>query len=1421
MEQSSFEGKIQMDKVINLLNDFKKALYDINYINKLITQNANNIIENGNINNGYSYILTPIINKKYINNNLNNTNDNINRCDFYVGSLTTIVDDYKKNCNYYSSRFPQRENILFTNNQYWENLIATSDEYFLVNGADMNIYEIATSSTLSVINYLNKCLTLNTSLTYMYQFDTREDPDGVVLVIRCIRRDILYPNDHTKWICISSSIKLIPYFDKAQNLNNLQFLPMIAPIINNLLMKLESSQWTDTSLVKNIWEYSNITNIDTTKCLFSAKYPYWNGKKITECFIPNSNINVQTYMNTLFNDLYFYYPSLIVGELAFSTRNINGTNILSICKIDTYNGVQCIKEVKIELEKFFIKNNIIGDTIVDGNLNIQDGKGDSVFQTDNVTKNISIHGKVGINQDLHEIKGLLDIDNLSVSKIYKIVDEIARISNISYNVVDEVKVSILNDGTFESSDISADYTNEVVVFKVPIKTKIVESDIIFLHYPSNIFKTSKFSNESFLKIQLIINEINRMNVEIDNYNTQEGHKLIMSFVELLNDTEYYYVCSLKAIFKGSDIYFVMSFTLVQDIMIDKSYTNVFTNFINYISSGNRALNYSILVVEIPEIYNKLLTTKDSVNSFTKYFQEGEFSNRFDSNDIYHYCFTYTTTESVEKENLGRFLFHEVNTYFNGNKLNEVYIPGTDKTDDSTGITVMRDYANSYGQNKYGQNFCIRCTYSGGSHVDVINKIIIKGTEYVIGSGISLSSFLNKTIISKGDNSFTGNLLIQDVDYKNIFEVNTEEQKITNMYKTGFGTEYPKTIIDVNDSGLTDIINIIKDMANKEHALNLNIGFIKNLDTINAVNIDNCINSEFIDPNGTMGSSYTQTKDDYFYCLHAPINDNPNDYENIYVWLYRNWDDKKYINIDDKNNKTLIDAVFNDLLNQFKTQYIYDNLQTIYTNNWTFGKKNHIRRLFKKDDKLYLFANGINIGNYNLKINNNGNISTFFDYVSYMNLYLQNFIIRLNSLNTSSIPNYKSVSDYFSIISNIVSPKQFTLKKIVADFTNFKNTKVYDIDFYTRNVISNVSHKTIYEISDVNERNRYLLMLINIKSIYSKNNVKPQLFSEGDYGIIDTEDNFVDFISLFYCSGVSSNSVTLISIELQINKIIQPSVDIQGDLRIKGDTYFHNNNDDTDFVSIDTNDSFVGIGTNIRYVNYNFNAITTTNNDLSKHHFIVSGNKYPVSVTERLSEIKPERDPVTNKIINYPDSALGYFVNRVGVVGRRKSNYYTIKEMNEYSKKYTDIALLGPYPGQVMNYKYGIDYGFEIQDSSNITSQLGSIHMVIDDVDVSNNIILPGFGIEVADTLPDGTQNGREVMYINNDGVMNVDQIKLGMDQTITTNNIVLSALNNDLYINDESLTNIINSKINSMFSVGSDGNLNITYNEIKYVCNKI
>ena len=101
----------------------------------------------------------------------------------------------------------------------------------------------------------------------------------------------------------------------------------------------------------------------------------------------------------------------------------------------------------------------------------------------------------------------------------------------------------------------------------------------------------------------------------------------------------------------------------------------------------------------------------------------------------------------------------------------------------------------------------------------------------------------------------------------------------------------------------------------------------------------------------IGSIYQQTKDDYFYCYNSPVNDNPNDYENIYVWLYRNWDDTNFININDKNNKQIIENSIDVISSGFKQEYNFDKARTGYIGDWTFGKKIRTRRVFKNNNKL--------------------------------------------------------------------------------------------------------------------------------------------------------------------------------------------------------------------------------------------------------------------------------------------------------------------------------------------------------------------------------------------------------------------------------------------------------------------------------------
>jgi hypothetical protein len=176
-----------------------------------------------------------------------------------------------------------------------------------------------------------------------------------------------------------------------------------------------------------------------------------------------------------------------------------------------------------------------------------------------------------------------------------------------------------------------------------------------------------------------------------------------------------------------------------------------------------------------------------------------------------------------------------------------------------------------------------------------------------------------------------------------------------------------------------------------------------------------------------------------------------------------------------------------------------------------------------------------------------------------------------------------------------------------------------------------------------------------------------------------------------------------------------------------------------------------------------------------------------------------------------------FSNRTSVTARRKSNYFTIDEMKEYAAKYTETALDGPNIGKIIKYRYGPDMNFEIKDSTNITREIGNIHMVIDDI-VDNNI-KAGFGINVVDKSDGIMPIEREILYVSNQSVMDIEKINLGTDVD-KINTVLLSASNNELMINNISLQTIINNEIQKMFSVDANGKLNIKYGENTYVCEK-
>jgi hypothetical protein len=1395
MAKTSLTTTVYADQLMNFFTNFKQTIYNINYLNKLITHHADDIYSNRTVKNGYTDIITSFVNKKYIE-TVNNTNSNENRTDFFISSLTRNIGDWDKNCDYYSSRFPERENIPYSDS-YWKTIYPSSENYYFIND-NANIYNIEKKANLSKINYLNKCLDLNSDLTFMYQVDTREDPDGIVLVIRCLRRDKLYPHDDTRWISISSSIKLIPIFENAidyKNFTNYKNINLesIILIINNLLINLETTKWsTSNNLIENIWEFSNISNIDNTRCLYSKTYTEWENQLISNLYIPNSNANsnIQMNMGLLLNDLYFYFPSLEIGELAITSYNVNGIQILSICKIDTYNNTTCVKIIDIDIAKLYEKNTIVGDTTIIGNVAFEKYDG-YLLRTDTVNNSIVINGKLGINQNISNIEGFLDIAALSIDKFQTYFNKLTDITNISYNVTNDIKADVTNNGTFI---ISNSYLNNVVIFTVPVLNKIDVTDISFNYVPPyNILKDRKFSTESFLKIQKIVNEINRMKTEITNYYDKKEENLVMSFVELLNDTKYYYTCSLKAIIVNNiqenandKIYFVMSFTLSQDVMIDTGYYQTYESTINSYSGLNKLINFAVLAFEMPGISDELLKG-NSMGSITKYIQDSEFSDRWGTN-ILLFTEQLKYTDHIHKNDLGIILFSEEFPEHNLRKFSDINFTSTDtKISDNT-IFMINDYKSRYSLHKNKQNFGIKYIYNHVttvSFVNVIDFVDIKDssikTQYFIGGDIDLKQSLGLAVRSNGDNVFDGNVTVHDVINNTVvFDINTGENKVISMYNTGIGTEFPNTKLDVSDSGLTDIIFTIQDMAKKYFSMNINLNYIQSIELgdetyITASQIKNCI-TNFINVEN-FNSSVVQTKDDYFFFHLCPTSDNPDDFQNIYNWLYENWDNTKLTQINNENDKNSINNDINYFQNVFKHNYLFDGANGIVVVDWVFGKKICTVKIVEIKGIKYIFGNGINLGNYNIKYNNNKNISNFYEYIQNSHLYLQNIIYNLNKITSDTINNFKVADDYFNIYKSLSPPSLLTLKQIVVNFNDIDNATIGDFVFDTLEATNNVVFKNI---TDMNMKNKYNSLFRNIRTYYS--NSEFTLIFQNDYGIINYEDTNVDFVCLFYCSNydTTTQAVTLIFIEKQINEIIEPSVIVKGDLRITGDSYFHDQTTNTDFVSIDTHERFMGVGTNQRWVNYN-------NNNASKQNCIVSNNNFPVFIGERIAEVIPTRD--INKKIIIDDTIsqnLGLFANKTSLTARRKSDFYTIDELYDLSTLYTTTIIAGPNTESTQKYRYGADINFEILDKNQISRELGNVHMVIDSID--NNNIKAGFGISVVDTADTGDAVERELMYINNEGVLHIDKIALGPDGDILSiqkiNNIKM------LYINDVLITQI-------------------------------
>ena len=1335
-ESATSKQNITLDGTVDNLKDYLNSIFIINYAASIINQNKDEIIANGG---DYNAVLRPVFDKYYV----GTTEPRI--CGVYRTISNTTIFNYI--------------DMLFSVN-------SIPDFNYLNNLSLEQIKE----------QYPEDYTRLSTVFAFLTEEFTKivsENPgkDSYYYCLPYLSGTSLYTNsrtafwyfmkdvaDPTKWILLWGSIIL-------------NYTPpnIIPQQYYNLINKIsEEITYIENFPVDNIWEYKNPIYFTELHCLFSKKYPSWTDKLISDCYIPGSDIDVPGIYKSVLEQLYLNFFNLEVGQIAVVTYSVGDNFYSSVCQIIEYQGKIAFSERQISINEYintpFVINN---DTIINGYLDVKDHTGVSVIKTDNVNKITSFNYKIGVNQELSQVKGLLDIDNLSNLNIFNVMNSMTNPLLYSYEVINDISPQI-NYGT-TSVIIPADYVNDVCVFKTPVLNKIQESDITFLYVPSPTapFGSKQFKNESFLRIQTIVNELNKMLPQyIDFYNNPlTPTNYTFSFFELLNDTNYWYLCSLRAVLRVNpvdstqyEVFFVFTSLDVNSYMINKSFLKDFTGFTDKSSAANRFLNFCILTAYEPSVYNGLLNGNSigSTDSENPYFTDAIEENPYFFNRCGYpfLCFSDLFTSLLLESKI---LLNEEYSYLNNNPGSSSFLPNTDVRLSVLITSNVDDFKKQFGD-VYQQTFYEYYYWNKGPKISFVNVMPFNNCNFAFGIGINVQESISESIVSKGDSVFTGNTSVIDTETQAyIFSVNTVDKSAFSIYNTGIGIQTPVCKLDIVDCGLVDVININEQFSKKTNVINYNIQGL--IDAGNNGGEDAMLTymeNGFTDP--VNGSKVFQTVNDYFVLLSIPNDLNTNNSEFIYHWYYPTWMGKTlgYLLENDVTNRDSVKKSFNSVNRVLDENMFFGISYIIDIYSWVFGIKGRDAYCFQLNNgKYYFLSNGVNLQT-KLTVETNKSIQTMLGYYKSYTFDLQRMNVQLNSIPPTKILNEEKAKT----VRDIYTYRYPRVNTVKYDFDFTTNTISYSIlDFYTLDVI--VGPINLNDEPDSNIKAKLLSFDYQLKLFYYPGS---SYLTKNNYGVLSFEDSFIDLVSIFYCiEGNGKDSVSILSLETSLNDIVETSLQLKGDCKISGDLYLFDNNTDTNFLFSDSNNHFLGLNTLQVFSNYTNTYSTTVGNsisNLSKPTAYFRTTTYPNTVIERNAEvINKTYDPLQGGTDYY------YFKSFTTLSSRRQSEYYSFGEMAKYSNLSTTTNPTGVInafgDGKKNKYGYGSLITYEIKDKSSYIKEVGSEGLVMESFDETTGDIKNGF--TVYSNYSDPVTNKiveKNLFYVSNDSKLSVNSIQL-------------------------------------------------------------
>ena len=586
-----------LDKINNVLGRYLKCINKINFALNLIEENKEEIKFKKN----YANILRPIFEKKYTDSELTT--------DGYV-----FITDVKPSPTfvYFMEPIPSQDNT----------------PNFIGNYANLENQRVEPENNFVI--KLSELQKKNPSKKIFYIINYHKWNNGLKLSINIAIPDILKEG----WIRIGAGINLLQDLPELNNITSINQIPepflewnqTIEEVINNY------SSISYNSSIGTIYEYGSIFMFPSLRVVRSSEYPSWNGKLIEDCYIPGSNIDYPKQIKQINTNLNSNYTGLKEGQITIVKYVVGDdyyTGIIQMIKIKEKLCYQLIGSINMN-GIFNTSVKIIGDTINSGNLNVLNNNNESIVSTDNTRKITTIHDKLGINQEFHEVSGLLDIDNLTQQVIIDTNIAFSTYLLNSYNIINILignnKFSTVDDiqELFKIDKSLYSYGEQCYIYSSDIKPIIEPENITILYEPKTLYLNLKFEG-FFKKLQ---NNVKIFNWILPEYNEAGDKDYIFSSCDLVyNEDIDWFLISTKSIIRDNKLISVTTFFDVTNLMKDNSYSTQLTKVLEYFSKQYMFLNYAVLLVKNPSIFKELENGNSYI--FTDTIQKNPFlSNRF-------------------------------------------------------------------------------------------------------------------------------------------------------------------------------------------------------------------------------------------------------------------------------------------------------------------------------------------------------------------------------------------------------------------------------------------------------------------------------------------------------------------------------------------------------------------------------------------------------------------------------------------------------------------------------------------------------------------------------------------------------------------------------------------------------------------------